>query len=789
MKINVIGGGPGGLYFAIQMKLRSPAHDITVYERNAKGSTFGWGVVFSDETIDNFLGADAVSSKSIKDALFHWDDIDVHFNDTFVRTSGHGFSGISRQELLDILDARATELGVKIVYESFVEDIAKLRDADLVICADGIFSRTRDQLADKFQPDIEWRTCKYIWLGTSRLFGAFTFFFKETEHGWFTAHCYRFSDTMSTFIVETPETVWKAHGIDRMEKEEGIAFCEKLFAEYLEGHPLITNADHLRGSAVWINFPRINCERWHYENVVLLGDSAASAHFSIGSGTKLAMESAISLATLLHEEQDREKALDRYQEERRTEVLRLQSAAKNSTEWFENVRLKMRLPPEQFVYSLLTRSQRVSHENLRVRDQRYLEGLEEWFATQGAGRRKQEAEAFEKILGGGEEKSIPYSLSPFPCAKPPPMFTPFKLRGMELVNRVVVSPMDMYSAVDGVPGDFHLVHLGARALGGAGLVFTEMTCISREGRITPGCAGIWNNEQASSWKRIVDFIHQNSPAKVALQLGHSGRKGSTRLAWDGMDEPLDSGNWELIAPSAIAYTNENQVPREMTREDMDKVLADFVNCTKRGADAGFDLLELHCAHGYLLSTFLSPLTNVRADEYGGSLENRLRFPLDVFEAMRAAWPSDRPMSVRISATDWVEGGNTVEEAVQIAKAFAGRGLDIIDVSAGQVHAEQQPVYGRMFQTPFSDRIRAETGMPTMAVGNIYEVDHVNSIIMAGRADLCLLARPHLSDPHWTLRAAAQLGYADQWWPKQYDAGKSQLYRNLERAKAMEQEDV
>lgn len=763
MKAAVIGGGPGGLYFAILMKLADPGHEITVYERNPRGSTFGWGVVFSDETINNFLSADAVTSERIDASLYHWDDIHVYFKDQLMASSGHGFSGIARKSLLEILAERAEDLGVRLEYGTEIEDFAALSDSDLVVAADGIFSRTRERYAEHFKPDIDWRKCKYIWMGTEKLFDAFSFFFEETEHGWFQAHCYRFSEDLSTFIVECPEPVWRSAGIDRMSKEEGIAFCERLFGKYLDGKPLMTNNEHLRGSAAWINFPRVNCERWYHDNIVLLGDSAATAHFSIGSGTKLAMESSICLARMLNESDDLGTTLPAYQEERRVEVLKLQSAARNSTEWFENVRLKSRLEPEQFAYSLLTRSQRVSHENLRLRDRDYLEGVERWFSEKAGLKAPSDA-----------------------C---PPMFAPFKLREMELSNRVVVSPMDMYSAEDGVPGDFHLVHLGARALGGAGLIFTEMICVSPEGRISPGCAGIYTDEQTEAWRRIVDFVHKSSPAKIAIQLGHSGRKGSTRVAWEGMDQPLEKGNWPVYGPSPIPYAESNQTPLEMSAEDMRKVTQDFVDCAKRAHSAGFDMLEVHCAHGYLLSTFISPLCNTRSDEYGGSLENRLRFPLEVFDAVRAVWPVEKPMSVRISATDWVEGGITIDDSIEVARAFEEHGADIIDVSAGQVSKDQRPVYGRMFQTPFADRIRAELGIATMAVGNIFEPDHVNSILAAGRADLCMLARPHLANSQWTLHAAAEVGYKQQWWPKQYLAGKDQLYRLVERAKAAQEDPI
>lgn len=747
MKVSIIGGGPGGLYFAIQMLGRNPSHDITVVERNPKGSTFGWGVVFSDGTLDNFRAADAKTYRRITDGLAHWDDIDVHFGGKLIRSSGHGFSGISRQVLLDILAERAEELGAKIHYEDHADDL-RFGDSDLIIAADGINSETRARYAEHFKPNIDLRECKFVWLGTKKVFDAFTFLFKKTKHGWFQVHCYRFDHDMSTFIVECREETWQHSGLATMSKEEGIAFCEDLFKEYLDGHELISNAAHLRGSAMWLNFPRVSCEHWHHGNIVLLGDAAATAHFSVGSGTKLAMESAIALADKVHSINDMDTALDEYEEERRVEVLRLQSAARNSTEWFEKVGLKTKLEPEQFAYSLVTRSQRVSHENLRLRDKAYLEDYERWLGMHLTGR------SYDKAV--------------------PPMFLPFELRDMRLKNRIVCSPMAMYSAVDGAVNDFHLVHFGARSLGGAGLIFTEMTCVSADGRITPGCAGMYEDAHTDAWKPIVEFVHERSGAKMAMQLGHSGRKGSTRVGWDGMDEPLPEGNWPIVAPSPIPYTNVNQIPKEMTREDMDRVRDDFVSATYRAAAAGFDMIELHCAHGYLLSTFISPVTNRRADEYGGTIENRMRYPLEVFDAVRAAWPRERPMSVRISASDWVPGGVTIEDSVCVTEMFKEHDLDIIDVSSGQVTPDQKPVYGRMYQVPFAERIRLDLNIATMAVGNIYEPDHANSIIAAGRADLCLLARPHLWDPFWTLRAAAELGYEDVEWPNAYLSGKQQI---------------
>ncbi len=769
MKITCMGGGPAGLYFAISMKLRNPDHQIEVYERNQPDDTFGWGVVFSDQTMGNLAENDPKSAEEMLSSFAHWDDIDIHIRDQVITSSGHGFCGIGRMRLLNILQDRASELGVKLIFgdETEVEDIdGRFADSDLVIVSDGINSKVRNAYPDEFQVDIDPRRNKFVWLGTSKVFDAFTFIFKETEQGWIWAHAYKFDETTSTFIIECSPETFDNFGFADMTQDETCRFGEEMFAEHLDGNELISNARHLRSHA-WLSFQRVMCSKWHHKNVVLLGDAAHTAHFSIGSGTKLAFEDAIKLAQVLNDTGLQiEEALEQYQEERHLEVIKIQSAARNSTEWFENVERYLHFEPQQFAYSLLTRSQRVSHENLRLRDKDWLEGIETWFAARAA------AEA-------GTAPSPALANQPIP-----PMFTPLRLRGMELMNRVVVSPMCMYSADDGTVGDLHMVHYGARAMGGPGLLYTEMTNVSRDARITPGCAGMYKDEHVTAWKRIVDFVHANSQAKMAIQLGHAGRKGSTKLIWEAMDEPLDDGNWEIIGPSPIPWAEGNQVPREMNRDDMDQVIADHVRATEMADQCGFDMLEMHSAHGYLLSTFVTPVSNQRRDEYGGSLENRLRFPLQVFGAMRAAWPDNKPMSVRISATDWVgDLGVTPEEAVEIARAFHEAGADIIDVSAGQTTPDAAPIYGRMFQTPLSDRIRNDGGFATMAVGNIFETDHVNSIIAAGRADLCCLARPHLMDPSWTLRAAAAQHYHGVPVPQQYSAGFEQLERLLERQAA------
>ncbi len=758
MKVLCLGGGPAGLYFAISMKLRDPSHDVTVIERNAEDNTFGWGVVLSDDALASLERNDPVSAATIREHFAYWDDIALVHQGRRTVSTGHGFAGIGRMTLLQTLIGRARELGVDLRFETPIGSVEECRsDYDVVVGCDGINSVVRGEYADVFRPDIDVRACKFTWLGTHQKFDdAFTFIFERTEHGWMWVHAYQFDNDTATVIVECRQATWDAWGFESMTKDEILRTLEGIFAEHLGGHELMSNADHLRGSAVWINFPRVLCERWYHENVVLMGDAAASAHFSIGSGTRLALDSAIALADYLRDAPSLPEAFERYQEERRTDVLRLQSAARNSLEWFEQVERYLDLDSVQLNYSLLTRSQRISHENLRLRDPEWLGSAEDWF----------------QVRAGGEPGRAP-------------MFAPFRLRGLELANRVVVSPMAQYKAIDGCPNDWHFVHYAERAKGGAGLVGTEMTCVSPEGRISPGCTGLYATEHEIAWRRLTEFVHAETEAKIFCQIGHSGRKGSTQLGWEEGDAPLPDGNWPVMSASPIPWSPANPVPREMERADMERVRDEFVASTEMALRAGFDMIELHAAHGYLISSFISPLSNQRDDDYGGDLANRMRYPLEVFGAMRAVVPDDKPMSVRISGNDWVgDDGVTPDDAVEIARAFADAGADIIDVSAGQTSIESKPVYGRMFQTPFSDRIRNETDIATMAVGNIYEPDHVNSILLAGRADLVCMARPHLADPYWTFRAAIELGDEQVRWPDPYLAGRDQAMRLAARAQEM-----
>ena len=753
MRIAVVGGGPAGVYFSILAAKAWPNIEIDVFERNRADDTFGFGVVFSDETLDTFEKFDRESYQAIADNFAYWDDIEIHFKGSLHRIGGNGFCGCARTTLLRLLHDRADALGVKLNFETEIDpSLASLKGYDLIVAADGSNSRIREQFREHFSTDIDFRPNKFTWMGSTRSFDAFTFFFKETEYGIFIAHCYQYEAGRSTLIFEVqPETFDRA-GFAKLSEKESARFIEELFADELQGHKLITNR------SMWRNFPRVANERWVMNNVVLLGDAKATAHFSIGSGTKLAMEDAIALFQSLQKTRlDVPAALQDFETSRREDVEKTQHAADVSLVWFEHIDRFWEMDPRQFAFGLMTRSKAITWDNLQLRAPEFVEQAGEMFA-----------------------EGVPHADRKRPL---PPMFQPLRLREMEIPNRVVVSPMCQYSAKDGVPNDWHLVHLGGRAIGGAGLVYTEMTDVSADARISPGCAGIYTGEQEAAWKRVVDFVHANSAAKICLQLGHAGRKGATKLMWEGIDEPLERGAWPIIAPSPLPYYPHSVIPREMTRTDMDKVKADFVEAALRAERAGFDMLELHCAHGYLLATFISPLTNMRRDEYGGSLDNRLRFPLEVFRAIREVWPVTKPMSVRISATDWKDGGITGEESVEMSRAFAREGCDLIDVSTGQTVHDAEPVFGRMFQTPYSDQIRNEAKIATMCVGNITTADQVNTILAAGRADLVALARPHLVDPYFTMRAAAWYGVEQIACPPQYLSGKDQSFRTAVRDRA------
>ncbi len=759
LKIAIVGGGPGGLYFAILMKKANPAHSITVYERNRADDTFGFGVVFSDETLGNFMEADPETYNDITSEFIYWGEIDTYVGDRMIRSDGHGFCGMGRHKLLLILQKRARDLGVNLQFSTEIDDIETLDGVDVIVAADGINSAVRAKYKDHFQPQVDMRHNKFCWLGSTKELSAFTFAFRENEHGIWTLGAYGYEKGMSTWVPECDEATWLRAGLDTASEEDTVAYMERLYADLLDGHRILTNR------SIWRNFPMIKNRNWYHKNIVLIGDALHTAHYSIGSGTKLAMEDAIALADAFRTNGSVNQSLKSFEEVRRLEVEKTQHAADVSLVWFEKPHRFWKLDPMQLTFSLLSRSKQITYENLKRRDPAFISEVDRWWAGE-----------VKRTQGFDVSTNNP----------PPPIFTPYRIRNMVVNNRLVVSPMNMYSAEPGgIPGDFHLVHLGRLAMGGAGLVFAEMTSVSHEARITPGCPGIYSDEQVAAWRRITEFVHKHSDAKFCLQIGHAGRKGSTRLGWEGMDLPLthDDANWPIVSASPLKFREESQTPMEIDRAGMEAVRQSFVHAAHNAERAGFDMLEIHMAHGYLLSSFISPLTNQRTDEFGGSLENRMRFPLEVFDSVRAVW-ADKPLSVRISATDWVPGeGIDVDDAIEVARMLKDHGVDILDVSAGQTTSYAEPVYGRMFQTPFSDAIRSEVDLPTITVGNISTPDQANTIIAAGRADLVALGRPHLVDPHFTLRASAHYGYADQTWPKPYLAGKDQALRLFERDNA------
>ncbi len=756
MKVTVIGGGAGGLYFALLAKKAWPRWDITVYERNRPDDTFGFGVVFSDQTLDAFKAYDSVTYERIRRRFAYWGDVDVVYKGRVMRSGGNGFCGCSRVALLNILQDRARDLGVQMRFQREVEGLEEFRDSELIVVADGINSRIREKYKDHFQPSVDLRSNKFTWLGSTRPLDAFKYFFRETPEGIILAHCYQYEADRSTWVIETDEATWRNYGFDRMSETEMLPVLERVFAEELDGHPLIVNR------SLWRNFPNIVNKTWVMDQAVLVGDAKATAHFSIGSGTKLAMEDAIALFESLRAEDSVGKALKKYDTARREEVEKTQHAANVSLAWFEHMKRYWEMDPEQFAFGVMSRSKQITWENLELRDPAFVKQVHRWFAMKT------------------REKGLDIDIE----NPPVPMFTPLRLRDLVIPNRVVVSPMDQYSATDGVPGDWHLVHLGSRAIGGAGLVYVEMTCPSPDARISPGDTGLWNETQAAAFKRIVDFCHANSKAKLCMQLGHSGRKGSTQLGWERMDHPLEGGNWPVVSASPIPfYDGISQVPLELDRKGMDEIVKDFERSTRYANEAGFDMLEIHMAHGYLLASFISPLTNQRSDEYGGAIGNRMRFPLEVFSACRKIWPQGKPMSARISATDWAPGGLPGEDLVALTRMLKEAGCDLIDCSTGQTVPQQKPVYGRMYQASYSDWVRNEVGIATMTVGAVTTADQVNTLLAAGKADLVALARPHLTNPSFTLQASAWYQHMAQFWPPQYLSGRDQAFRLAARDRA------
>ncbi|MEM7501263.1 MAG: FAD-dependent monooxygenase [Pseudomonadota bacterium] len=750
LRILCLGGGPASLYFSILMKKRNPEHDITILERGDRSSTWGFGVVFSDETLKGLMEADAPSYKRIVEQFAYWEGIDTKIHGKTIKSRGHGFCGMSRLKLLNTFHDRCDELGVNLKFQSDVTDVNQLdTDAyDLVVAGDGITSLLREAYKDEFGTSMDWRRNKFCWLATTKPLKDFEFIFRQNKHGWWWAHAYRYEEGRTTWIVETSEETWRSAGMESATEEQTKAYCEAVFADDLEGHELITNR------SVWRTFPVVRNERLYHKNIVLMGDAVRSAHFSIGSGTKLAMEDAIALAGYFEETGDSvARALEKYQNVRKDDADRLQRTAVVSLSWFEHIdRYATAQEAEQFTFNMMCRAKRVTYENLRLRDPRFIAGVDRWFA------------GYVQQSTGYDDIDIE--------APAVPVFQPFRIGSMRVENRFQLSAMCQYCAEDGLPTDWHFMHYGERAVGGAGLLNTEMICISPDARITPGCAGIWSDDQTAAWARIVEFAHRNSRAKICAQIGHAGRKGATCVPWDGgIDEPLPSGGWPIVAPSPLPYLEHGAVPQAMTESDMESIAKDFVAAARNADRAGFDMLELHLAHGYLLSSFISPVTNQRTDEYGGDIDGRLKFPLQVVTAVREAWSSRKPLSVRISATDWVDGGLSEDDMLRVARSLKDAQVDIINVSTGQVTSDEDPIYGRMFQAPFADQIRNEVGIPTIVAGNITTADQANTLIAAGRTDIVAFGRQIMNQPHFVLMAAAHYGHKKQHWPPQYASGK------------------
>ena len=746
MKITVIGGGPGGLYFSILTKKAMPDCQIDIYERNKPDDSFGFGVVFSDETLGEFLKRDMQSYELIRSKFAYWDDIIIARDGDEVSIAGNGFCGCSRKTLLQLLQQRCLEEGVNLHYEQNVDDLSQFDDADVIVACDGIGSQIRTQFQSEFGTKIELKKNRFVWLGSTKPLDAFTYFFRTTPHGTIVAHSYQYEEGMSTWIFECSDETWQKFNFEVTNEEDTIAKIAEIFKEELDGHSLISNKSH------WRQFPHVTNEKWFHKNIVLLGDAKATAHYSIGSGTKLAMDSAIGLFDAIYANQNNiQAAFQQYEKTRRNTVEMIQYAALVSLDWFENMDRNNQHPFYQFAFGCMTRSKKVTFENLRLRDKSFTDKVLKEFLASSASSNITLHEALE-----GKSAA----------------FTPFKLRDLELQNRIVMSSMGQYSADNGLANDWHFQHYTSRAIGGLGLILTEMTAISETGRITLGCVGIYNENQTVAWKRIIDFIHKNTNTKIGIQLGHSGRKGATKIPWE---DSFNGKYWELLSASAIPFNENSQMPKEMTSDDMDLVCSQFVQATKNANEAGFDMIELQAHHGFLLASFLSPLTNIRKDEFGGSIENRLKFPLRVFKEMRTVFPKEKPMSVRISATDWAENGISEEDVITIASAFKSAGADIINVSTGNTVSHQQPQTGRMWQVPYSDLVRNTVHVPTITTGNITDIDQINTIILNGKADLVALGKPLLLDANFVRNAQAYEQFQPNDIPNQYKMGISHLY--------------
>jgi anthraniloyl-CoA monooxygenase len=706
MRVAVVGGGPGGLYAALLIRKTRPSASVTLFERNPAGATYGWGVVFSDRTLTSFREADYRTYVDITGRFVLWDAIDVRYGGEVVRCGGQGFSGIARRALLGLLQARCTELDVEMRFETDVGDLSSLDEFDLVVAADGVHSMFRNSHPSVFGTRLEEGSSRYIWFGTPRSFDSFTFIFRANDHGLFQVHAYPFEGALSTFIVECAEDTWRRARLDVASEADSISYCEKLFAADLAGAPLMSNASK------WISFITVRNKRWRHGRVVLLGDAAHTAHFSIGSGTKLAMEDSIALANALEATDDHEAALADYELERRPRVERFQEAARQSQTYFENTDRYTELDPLQFSFHLLTRSGRVDYDGLRVRDASFVGAVDRWFARRS---------------GAGALLS------------PPPAFVPARVGPGEIGNRVAVSARPTYGARDGVLGEGGRAELRRAAAGGAGLVLTEIVAVSARGRITSGCSGIYEPSHTAAWSDALAAASSvGTEARFGIRLGHSGRRGSTRPRNRGCEVPLEAGAWEVLAPSALPYTKRARVPEEADDAAMAAVVEQFAAAARSARAAGFDVLVVDMARGYLLGSFLSPLTNRRADDFGGTTERRVRFPLEVFAKVREEWPQDRLLGATITATDWARGGAAVEDAISVARSLRDAGCDLLEVTAGGTVERTRPLYDPYYLVSYSDRIRNEAGIATIATGAITSGDQANTILAAGRADLCLL---------------------------------------------------